>query len=46
MYQEAIIRTTHHTIKEINISQFKKDTYLLSVDADIDTQISMKFIKQ
>jgi hypothetical protein len=46
MYQEAIIRTSHHTIKEVNISQFKKGTYLLSVDADIDTQISMKFIKQ
>jgi hypothetical protein len=46
MYQEAIIRTSHHTIKEVNISQFKKGTYVLSVAADIDTQISMKFIKQ
>jgi len=45
VYSEEFIRTQYILIKQIDISRFAKGVYFINVNADANTDITLKFIK-
>ena len=45
VYTEEFMRTEQQMVKQIDISQLDKGTYFINVRADINTDISVEFIK-
>ncbi|HEU0112562.1 MAG TPA: T9SS type A sorting domain-containing protein, partial [Flavisolibacter sp.] len=45
VYEEEFLRTQATEIKTIDISKLEKGIYLLNLNADINTMLTMKFVK-
>jgi predicted esterase len=46
VHQERFVRTQQIEVRTINVSQYQPGTYFVVVKADINRQVTMKFIKQ
>jgi len=46
VHEENFLRTQHSQIKEIDVSHLQNGSYVISFMADVNTPISLKFIKQ
>jgi hypothetical protein len=46
VYQEEFLRTQQQMIKSIDISAFEKGVYMVNINPDINSTVTLKFIKE
>jgi hypothetical protein len=46
VYQEEFLRTQQQMVKSLDISSLDKGVYMININPDINTTLTMKFIKE